>query len=147
MKKRTVDDKTVLVPYYPDYETTLKWYQDPQLCRQADNIDFVYSLDRLKAMYEYLSSHGDLFYIEYENVLVGDITLMDNREISIVICREYQNRHIGRKCVENILELAVEKGMTEVRAEIYSFNEQSRRMFVSLGFEHTEDDWYVLRLD
>lgn len=147
MEKRIVDDKIALIPYYPDYDTTLKWYQDPQLCKQVDNIDFVYSLDRLKAMYDYLSAHGDCFYIEYDGVLVGDITLRENEEISIVICKEYQNKHIGRKCVENILELAKEKGMEHVKAEIYSFNEQSKRMFVSLGFEHTEEDWYVLTLD
>lgn len=147
MEKRIVDDRTTLIPYYPNYDTTLKWYQDPQLCKQVDNIDFVYSLDRLKAMYNYLSAHGDCFYIEYNGVLVGDITLRENEEISIVICKEYQNKHIGRKCVANIIELAKEKRMKQVKAEIYSFNEQSRKMFVSLGFEHTEEDWYVLALD
>lgn len=147
MEKRIVDDKIALIPYYPDYDTALEWYQDPQLCKQVDNIDFVYSLDRLKAMYNYLSAHGDCFYIEYDGVLVGDITLRENEEISIVICKEYQNKHIGRKCVANIIELAKEKGMKQVKAEIYSFNEQSRKMFVSLGFEHTEEDWYVLALD
>lgn len=147
MEIRIVDDKIALIPYYPDYDTALKWYQDPQLCKQVDNIDFVYSLDRLKAMYNYLSAHGDCFYIEYDGVLVGDVTLRENEEISIVICKEYQNKHIGRKCVANILELAKEKGMKQVRAEIYSFNEQSRKMFVSLGFEHTEEDWYALTLE
>lgn len=147
MEKRIVDDKIALIPYYPDYDTALEWYQDPQLCKQVDNIDFVYSLDRLKAMYNYLSAHGDCFYIEYDGVLVGDITLRENEEISIVICKEFQNKHIGRKCVANILELAKEKGMKQVKAEIYSFNEQSRKMFVSLGFEHTEEDWYALTLE
>ena len=93
-----------------------------------------------------MSAHGDCYYIEYKGVLVGDITLRENEEISIVICREYQNKHIGRKCVKNIIELAREKGMKQVKAEIYSFNEQSRKMFLSLGFEHTEEDWYVLDL-
>ena len=131
-----------MIPYYPNYEVTLQWYQDPELCKQVDNIDFVYSLDRLKSMYEYLSAHGDCYYIAYQGRLVGDITLKGN-EISIVICREYQNRHIGRRCVENIIGLAKEKGLPEVRAEIYPFNRQSQRMFTSLGFQKAEDDWYV----
>ncbi len=147
MEKRIIDDKLALVPYYPNYETALKWYQDPQLCKQVDNIDFVYSLDRLKRMYEYLSAHGDCFYIEYDGVLVGDITLKDDGEISIVICREYQNKHIGRKCVENIIELAKEKGMSEVKAEIYSFNEQSRKMFSAIGLKQGEDDFYYFGLN
>jgi len=146
MEKRIIDDKLALVPYYPDYETALRWYQDPQLCKQVDNIDFVYSLDRLKRMYEYLSAHGDCFYIEYDGVLVGDITLKDDGEISIVICRDYQNKHIGRTCVESISELAKEKGMSAVMAEIYSFNEQSRKMFTSIGFQKGEDDRYYLNL-
>lgn len=145
MQKRAVDAEIVLIPYYPNYEVTLQWYQDPELCKQVDNIDFVYSLDRLKSMYEYLSTHGDCYYIAYLGRLVGDITLKGN-EISIVICKEYQNRHIGRRCIKNILELAKEKGLTEVRAEIYPFNQQSQKMFLSVGFQKDENDWYVFRL-
>ncbi len=147
MKKRIIDDKLVLVPYYPAYETALEWYRDPQLCKQVDNIDFVYSLDRLKRMYGYLSSHGDCFYIEYDGVLVGDITLKDDGEISIVICREYQNKHLGRKCAENIIKLAEEKGMNKVKAQIYPFNEQSRRMFTAIGFQKGENDQYYFSVN
>lgn len=147
MEKRIIDDKLTLVPYYPNYDTALKWYQDLQLCKQVDNIDYVYTLDRLKGMYEYLSAHGYLFYIEYNGILIGDIALRDNREICIVICREYQNKHIGRRCVENIISLAKEKGMDYVKAEIYSFNEQSKKMFASIGFKQKEDDFYYLYLN
>lgn len=142
MTKRQVDENISLVPYYPDYDMALRWYQDPQLCKQVDNIDFVYDLDRLKRMYGYLTAHGECYYIEYGGILVGDITLRENEEISLVVSREYQNRHIGRKCVKNILELAEEKGMKQVKAEIYSFNEQSRKMFLSAGFKHVGGDWY-----
>ena len=146
MMKRIVDEETALVPYYPDYETALKWYQDKELCKQVDNIDDVYSLDRLKRMYDYLSRNGDCFYIEFQNRLVGDITLKYDGEISIVICREYQNRHIGRACLKNIIELAQEKGLNTVKAQIYPFNERSKRLFKSVGFAPHEDDWYVLDL-
>lgn len=145
MKNRIVNEDIVLVPYYPNYGVALEWYQDKDLCKQVDNIDFVYSLERLKSMYNYLSSGGDCYYIEYCGRLVGDITLKDG-VISIVVCKEYQNRHIGRQCVENIIELAREKGLDQVKAEIYSFNTQSQRMFESIGFEHSEEDWYVLNI-
>lgn len=145
MEKRIVNEDIVLVPYYPNYEVALEWYQDKDLCKQVDNIDFVYSLERLKSMYNYLSSGGDCYYIEYCGRLVGDITLKDG-VISIVVCKEYQNRRIGRRCVENIIDLAREKGLDQVRAEIYSFNTQSQRMFESIGFEHSEEDWYVLNI-
>lgn len=143
MDKRIVDEDIVLVPYYPNYEIALEWYQDLELCKQVDNIDYVYTLDRLKSMYDYLSAHGDCYYIEYENRLIGDVTL-NGDAISIVICKEYQNRHIGRRCIKDMIKLAKEKGLTQVKAEIYSFNKQSQKMFLSIGFKYLENDWYVL---
>ncbi len=142
MKKRMIDSELSLIPYYPNDDVSLKWYQSPQLCKQVDNIDFVYTLDRLHAMYNYLSTHGDCYYIQYKDVLIGDITLVDN-EISIVICEAYQNKHIGRRCVLNMIELAKEKGLNTVKAQIYSFNSQSKKMFLSLGFKHLNEDWYI----
>ncbi len=145
MEIRSIDDELTLIPYYENYDVTLEWYQDLDLCKQVDNIDYPYTLDRLKRMYTYLSTHGDCYYIEYKSRLIGDITLKDD-EISIVICKEYQNRHIGRRCVQNILELAREKDLSQVRAEIYSFNQQSQKMFMSLGFIPQQEDWYILNL-
>lgn len=145
MEKRIVDEEIVLVPYYPNYELALKWYQDPEVCKQVDNIDYVYTLDRLKSMYEYLSTHGDCYYIEYKNSLVGDITLKED-EISIVICKEYQNQHIGRRCIKDMIQLAKEKGLTQVKAQIYSFNKQSQRAFLAIGFEHLANDWYTYNI-
>lgn len=136
------NNRLALISYYPNYETALAWYQDLELCRQVDNIDHVYSLERLKAMYHYLDTHGDCYYIQYEGNLVGDVTLQDNGELSIVICKEYQNRHIGRKCIQRMLDLAKEKGMHMVRANIYSFNGQSQKMFQSLGFQKVEEEMY-----
>lgn len=98
-----------LVPYYPAYDAALPWYQDAELCHQVDNQDRIYDLSILKNMYQYLDSHGELFYIESEGVLCGDVCLQTSGEISIVICKEYQNRHIGRSVAEKILELARKK--------------------------------------
>ena len=147
MDQRKVDDHILLVPYYPNEDIAIAWYQDKELCRQVDNIDHVYSRDRLRAMYDFLSSHGECFYIQYKGKLIGDVSLRDNSEIAIVICREYQNRHIGRKCVWNMIELAKEKGMRQVRANIYAFNKQSQRMFWSIGFRPAEDEWYVYDIE
>ena len=96
---RVVDEEISLVPYYPNEETALPWYQDPDVCRQVDNIDHVYTSERLSAMYTYLSTHGACYYISYRGVLVGAVSLRNSGELAIVICREYQNRHIGRRCI------------------------------------------------
>ena len=134
------------MPYYPAYDAALPWYQDAKLCHQVDNQDRIYDLSILKNMYQYLDSHGELFYIESEGVLCGDVCLQTSGEISIVICKEYQNRHIGRSVVEKILELARAKGYPECFAEIYAFNTQSRKMFESIGFLPTGGDRFVYSL-
>lgn len=142
MEKRIIDHEITLIPYYPNPDVTLAWYQDPDVCKQVDNVDYVYSEDMLSRMYTYLSEHGDCYYIQYHGKLVGDITLRENAEISIAICKEYQNQHIGRRCVMDMLALARDKGMNEVKANIYSFNTQSRNMFVSVGFQKVSEEWY-----
>ena len=143
---RIVDDEITLIPYYPNSEVTLSWYQDPDVCRQVDNIDHVYDLDLLERMYTYLNTHGACYYIVYRGTPVGDVSLRENGEISIVVCKEYQNRHIGRKCVMEMLKLAKEKGYDKVIANIYSFNEQSKSMFRALGFVQTGEEDYELKL-
>ena len=48
-KKIVISDTLELIRYYPYYRRTLPWYQDLTLCKQVDNIDHPYDLDRLKA--------------------------------------------------------------------------------------------------
>ena len=146
MENRTIDDELTLIPYFPNSEVTLRWYQDPGLCKQVDNTDRVYTLETLNGMYSYLSTHGDCYYIQYRGALVGDVTLQTNGEISIVVCKEYQNRRIGRRCVAEMIALAREKGFQEVIANIYSFNVQSRKMFEAVGFRKVSEEWYSYRV-
>lgn len=142
----SVEGNIRLVPYYPAYDTALAWYQDAQLCKQVDNRDFVYDLPLLKRMYHYLDTHGGLFYIEYRGVLCGDVSLRTTGELAIVICKEYQNKHIGRKVIEKMLELARERGLAECFVHIYSFNTQSQKMFESIGFVLQDEERYIYKL-
>lgn len=146
MKARRIDPEITLVPYYPNEAVTLAWYQDVELCRQVDNRAEPYTIERLRAMYAFLSSHGKCYYIEYRGELVGDVTLKDDGEIAVVVCADFQNRGIGRRCVREMVALAREDGMREVRANIYAFNARSQRVFQSIGFERTDEEWYRLCL-
>ncbi|EGC82593.1 GNAT family N-acetyltransferase [Anaerococcus prevotii] len=146
MNKIIVNENIKLVPYFENYETTLKWYEDKDICKQVDNIDFLYDIERLKKMYNYLNTHGTLYYIEYKNELVGDISLSNDNEVAIVVCKEFQNKYIGRNCVKKILELAKEKGSKSVMAKIYAFNHQSRKMFEAVGFKQIDEEVYVYKL-
>lgn len=139
-------DKITLIPYYPASETTLAWYQDKTLCKQVDNIDSVYDLDKLNRMYHFLNTHGDLFYIAYDGTLCGDVCLQNTGELSIVICKEYQNRHIGRAVIRGMLALTAEKGFAQCYAHIYPFNVQSRKLFEALGFVKEGEERYVYQI-
>ena len=58
MEERIIDRELVLVPYYPNEEVALAWYQDPDVCKQVDNIDHVYTPELLRRMYDFLSANG-----------------------------------------------------------------------------------------
>ena len=137
MTERIIDNELRLIPYYRNDEASLPWYQDLDVCRQVDNREKPYDVELLHRMYDYLTAQG---------VLVGDVSLRENSEIAVVVCKEYQNQHIGRRCVLEMLKLAREKGMERVKANIYSFNGQSQRMFQSVGFEKTAEEWYESKL-
>ena len=146
MTERIIDNELRLIPYYRNDEASLPWYQDLDVCKQVDNREEPYDVELLHRMYDYLTVHGECYYIEYKGVLVGDVSLRENSEIAVVVCKEYQNQHIGRRCVLEMLKLAREKGMERVKANIYSFNGQSQRMFQSVGFEKTAEEWYESKL-
>ncbi len=144
-EKRMIDEELSLIPYYPAYDITLEWYRDPETCLLCDNDDTPYDLDRLKRMYSYLYRNGSCFYICYQEKLIGDIALLDRGEICVVLAKEYRSRHIGRRCVREILSLAKDKGMKEIHARIYPFNIASRKMFVTCGFHKEGEEDYVYR--
>lgn len=146
MNNRIIDEDIILIPYFPNEEVAYQWYQDKEICKQVDNMDGTYSMERLQAMYRYLSTHGECYYISYRGVLVGDVSLKDDTEVSIVVCKEYQNKHIGRRCIKEIIELASEKGMKKIKAQIYSFNLQSKKMFLDVGFIQQDEEWYIYSL-
>jgi len=142
MKKIIVDNDIKLIPYFSNEEITLSCYQDIDVCKQVDNVDEPYSLEKLNRMYNYLNANGELYYIEYKGTLIGDITLKNNAELCIVICKDYQNKKIGRKCIKKMIDIAKEKGLKKVFASIYPFNTQSIRMFETIGFKKTDDETY-----
>lgn len=146
MRSRVVDDEIVLVPYYPNYKIALAWYQDLDLSKQVDNRDTVYDLELLKRMYQYLNKHGELFYIKYKNRLCGDVCLQPSGEVNIVISKPFQNKHIGRRVIGELIRLARAMDIPELHAEIYAFNRQSQKMFESIGFVKVDEERYKFPL-
>ncbi len=145
-KQIIVDAEICLVKYYPYYSRTLLWYQDLDLCKQVDNIDYPYDLDRLKRMYKFLSQKGECYYIKYHNRLVGDISLTDN-VIGMAIDKPFQNMHIGRRSFMAILLRAKELGIKEIFLEVYVFNKQCQKMIESFGFQKIDSEHYKKSID
>ena len=146
MEEIIIENNLKLISYFPNQEITLKWYQDLDVCKQVDNIDIPYTIERLDAMYNYLSSNGDCYYIEFNNTLVGDVSIFNDNEIAIVISKEFQNQHIGRKCINQMILLAKAKGIKELKATIFSFNKQSKKMFEAAGFKQVGKELYIYKI-
>lgn len=146
MEEIIIENNLKLISYFPNQEITLKWYQDLDVCKQVDNIDIPYTIERLDAMYNYLSSNGDCYYIEFNNTLVGDVSIFNDNEIAIVISKEFQNQHIGRKCINQMILLAKSKGIKELKATIFSFNTQSKKIFEAAGFKQVGKELYIYKI-
>ena len=146
MEEIIIENNLKLISYFPNQEITLKWYQDLDVCKQVDNIDIPYTIERLDAMYNYLSSNGDCYYIEFNNTLVGNVSIFNDNEIAIVISKEFQNQHIGRKCINQMILLAKAKGIKELKATIFSFNTQSKKMFEAAGFKQVGKELYIYKI-
>lgn len=146
MEEIIIENNLKLISYFPNQEITLKWYQDLDVCKQVDNIDIPYTIERLDAMYNYLSSNGDCYYIEFNNTLVCDVSIFNDNEIAIVISKEFQNQHIGRKCINQMILLAKAKGIKELKATIFSFNTQSKKMFEAAGFKQVGKELYIYKI-
>ena len=97
MTERIIGNQIRLIPYYRNDAVSLSCYRDRDVCKQVDNRDAPYDMELLHRMYDYLGTHGDCYYIEYEGELVGDVSLQDNAEIAIVVSKAFQNQHIGRR--------------------------------------------------
>ncbi len=141
-----VNERIRLKKYYDNFTKTLTWYQDRKLCKQVDNIDFVYDLDRLKKMYRYLNKNGECYYIQYKVknrfLLVGDAAILYDKDVAIVIDPKYQNLHIGRLVLQKLIERAKALDFDCLCATIYSFNKQSITAFKAAGFRKIAAEKY-----
>ena len=51
----------------------------------------------------------------------------------------WQNQHIGRRVIGELISIAREKGIPTLRAEIYAFNTQSQATFLRCGFHPVDE--------
>ena len=145
-KSKDFVDDINLVKYFSDYKLTLPWYEDVETVKMVDNANIPYDLDKLKTMYNYLNYNGDLFYIAYKNKLIGDCAIFDDNMVAVVVSKEYRGRKIGSKVLDKLISYAREKELPYLKAEIYGFNQISKKLFKSKGFEKIGKEMYKLDL-
>lgn len=134
-----VDEEIILIPYYPNYGAALTWYQDPALCRQLGNRDGALTLAQLKRRYHAQLTAGRLYYVKYHHRLCGDVSLSAAGELSVVLAPSCQNRHVGRRIVPVLLDMAKDMGLERCFADICETNVQAQRMFAAAGFQRGRD--------
>lgn len=135
-----IDDTLRLRKFDYKYDFALQWYQDEELVRLVDGpYSEIYTLTKLKRMYEYLNNKGELYFIEIKEgedfVPIGDVTIWED-DIPIVIGnKKYQGQGIGKKVIAALIERGGELGFQTMKVrEIYSYNISSQKLFKSMGF-------------
>lgn len=115
------------------------WYQDEETVYLVDGVRRSYSWETLSNMYHYLDKHGELYFIEVkENGAfrpIGDVTF-SREDMPIVIGDPpYRQRGIGKQVIAALIKRGRQLGFKTLGvAEIYDWNQGSRRCFESMGF-------------
>lgn len=106
----------------------------------VDGVKKPYTIETIKAMYSYLNSHGELYWIEIEEdgvfVPIGDVTLSKENIPIVIGDKNYRGLGIGRKVVDALIHRAKMLGYSHLEIqEIYDWNVPSQKLFTSIGFE------------
>ncbi|WP_106460378.1 GNAT family N-acetyltransferase [Anaerococcus sp. Marseille-P3915] len=133
-----------IIDYFPAYDVSLAWYKDPLTVKMVDGVQKAYELDDLIRMYSYLSKHGDLFYIEYDDKLIGDCAIFDDSMVALVLDKDYRGKGLGSLVLKSLIDYAKDKGLRYLKAEIYDFNEPSLNLFSKFGFKEYGNELYRL---
>ena len=138
-----IDKSLRLRKYDGVYDFAFVWYQDEETVYLVDGKKELYTMERLKGMYEYLNDTGELYFIEVlENGTykpIGDVTFWQEDMPIVIGDKNYWGKNIGRKVVSTLVQRGKRLGYDYLEVgEIYDWNEGSRRCFESVGFRAYE---------
>lgn len=151
-----VNDELRLVKYDEKYYSiSEEWYKDKEILyySEGETVE-VYDRKQIEQMYGYLSTNGELYFIQVKQgdewVIIGDTTLLEDNMPIVIGDKAYWSKGIGRKVIKALIEKGRSQGMTIFRTRIYYYNHRSKAMFKSLGFK-LEKKWdkeesYVLKV-
>ena len=98
-------------------------------------------------MYTYLNRMGELYFIEVlqDNAYkpIGDVTFWQEDMPIVIGDKSYRGKGIGKKVVRALVARGKALGFQKMYvADIYSYNQGSRRCFESVGFrEYAKPKW------
>ena len=55
-------------------------------------------------------------------------------EVAVLVQDQFQGKHLGTKFVEVLIEIAKERGLEEIRADVLTENKSMLKVFTRLGF-------------
>ena len=123
-----------------NYDFAFDWYQDEDTVYLVDGVKEPYDRETLTRMYEYLNSHGELYFIEHIEedkwIPIGDVTFWKDDLPIVIGNKSYRGMGIGKKVIRVLIERGRSLGYESLHVnEIYEYNTASRSCFESLGFE------------
>lgn len=130
--------------YTPDkeeWEQAFLWYQNEKVMYLSEGIaNRVYQLHEIYNMYEFLSTRGELYFIqvldEKQWISIGDVTLWEENLPIAIGVEEYWGQGIGKQVIKVLLKRAKTIGMHKISVPaIFHYNTASQRLFESLGFK------------
>lgn len=138
-----IEENLRLRAYDGDYLQALPWYQDEYVYRNSEGITDSGQIpdeNYVRRMYEYLSEHGELYFIEIlENekyVAIGDVTLIEENLPIVIGVAKYRGCGIGKKVMKTILARAKELGVTKIHGSaVYDYNIASQKLHEALGYK------------
>lgn len=134
-----IDETLRLRKFDGVYDFALEWYRDAETVFLVDGKRDLYTMERLKGMYEYLNDAGELYFIEVREMgswkPIGDVTFWQEDMPIVIGDRSYRGRGIGRKVISALILRGRELGYDRLAVdEIYDWNKGSGRCFESVGF-------------
>ncbi len=125
-----------------DVDYAEAWYSDIEVLRNSEGTEKPYSREKIEEMYRYLSARGELYIIEVEESgswkPIGDACLMPDSLPIVIGEPNYRSKGYGKRALALLISRARSKGWKELRVKgVYSNNENSIKLFLSLGFFQT----------
>ena len=135
----SIDSSLRLRKYDGQAHLAFSWYQNPDVIHLIDNSREPYTLQRIKKMYDYLTQHGEVYFIEIlinENWMpIGDVSFWQEDMPIVIGNSDYRGHGIGKTVVQALIERGRQLGYERLYVrEIYDYNTASKKMFESVGF-------------